>query len=131
MNSTKTRIYWKRLFFAVGLVAVAVFAAPRAPGWAAEWKEASAKSDEQEVIEDLCRLRTDVDLFVKEMGRFPKDWSELKTEVPLDPWGNPYRLTLRQPSGHLAIETWGADGLRGGHGPNADWSDFEAKFLRD
>jgi hypothetical protein len=131
MSSTQTRIRWKRVAFAAGIVAAAIVVAPRAQAWASKWEETSANGDRQQVIEDLCSLRNDVDLYIATTGHYPETWSALKkTEAPLDPWGNPYRLVLRPPSGHLAIDSWGADGAPGGTGPNADWSDFKAKLFR-
>ena len=45
----------------------------------------------------------------------------LDEEVPKDPWGNPYQYSLPGPENQpFALYSYGADGKRGGSGPNAD-----------
>ncbi|MES6459362.1 type II secretion system protein GspG, partial [Cutibacterium acnes] len=42
----------------------------------------------------------------------------VKGDIPLDPWGRPYRYTLQ--NGKLEIVSLGADGAPGGEGEDAD-----------
>ncbi|PCJ65140.1 MAG: type II secretion system protein GspG [Candidatus Hydrogenedentota bacterium] len=43
------------------------------------------------------------------------------SEIPMDPWGNPYTYTLESDGG-FTIVSYGADGSQGGDGINADIS---------
>jgi general secretion pathway protein G len=58
----------------------------------------------------------------------PELWSGpyLTRELPVDPWGHPYRYTTPGPNGlPFAISCLGADGAEGGEGGDADilsWS---------
>jgi general secretion pathway protein G len=58
-------------------------------------------------------------------GIVPRNWPEGgyldKTEIPIDPWGNPYVYVspgLHSPD--YDVKSFGADGLEGGEGYNAD-----------
>jgi general secretion pathway protein G len=58
-------------------------------------------------------------------GIIPRSWPEGgyldKTEIPIDPWGNPYIYVspgLHSPD--YDVKSFGADGLEGGEGYNAD-----------
>jgi general secretion pathway protein G len=58
-------------------------------------------------------------------GIIPRNWPEGgyldKTEIPIDPWGNPYIYVspgLHSPD--YDVKSFGADGLEGGEGYNAD-----------
>lgn len=44
----------------------------------------------------------------------------LKKEVPLDPWGNPYRYKSPGDHGEFDILSYGRDGAPGGSGEDAD-----------
>ena len=50
------------------------------------------------------------------------------SEVPLDPWGRPYLYLSPGENGEVDIYSFGADGLPGGEGQNADvgnWREAE------
>lgn len=50
------------------------------------------------------------------------------SEVPLDPWGRPYLYLSPGDNGEVDIYSFGADGLPGGEGQNADvgnWREAE------
>lgn len=84
-----------------------------------------------------------LDTFRLDMGRYPStqeglealrertaggdrwDGPYLKKEVPKDPWGNPY--VYRSPGDHEPYElmSYGADGVAGGSGDNADIKSWE------
>ncbi len=52
---------------------------------------------------------------------YPKDGYLDSARVPLAPWGNPY--IYHSPGvngGEYSIESYGADGVKGGEGKNAD-----------
>jgi general secretion pathway protein G len=58
-------------------------------------------------------------------GVIPLRWPEGgyldKVEIPLDPWGHPYvYLSPGQHSPDYDLKSFGADGLEGGEGDNAD-----------
>jgi general secretion pathway protein G len=45
----------------------------------------------------------------------------LKGKLPNDPWGNPYVFMSPGPNGEVySVESYGADGMDGGEGENAD-----------
>lgn len=58
-------------------------------------------------------------------GVLPRNWPEGgyldKTEVPKDPWGNTYvYIAPGQHSADYDLKSFGADGVEGGEGHNAD-----------
>jgi general secretion pathway protein G len=58
-------------------------------------------------------------------GILPRKWPEGgyldKTEIPIDPWGNPYiYISPGLHSPDYDLRSFGADGLEGGEGYNAD-----------
>lgn len=46
--------------------------------------------------------------------------------LPLDPWGNPYLYLSPGQNGPYDIFSYGADGVRGGDGQNADHGSWQA-----
>ena len=48
------------------------------------------------------------------------------SELPIDPWGNPYLYLSPGENGAVDIYTLGADGLSGGDGQNADIGNWKA-----
>lgn len=117
--------------FAVLLVAPAVaalgFAQVKTPADAA--KIAAARSD-------LITLKSVLDLFHKDLGRYPTTKEGLAivrarpasaaagwrgpyvTKLPNDPWGNPYWYVATDRG--FAIASFGADGKPGGTGADQD-----------
>jgi len=84
-------------------------------------------------------LRSAVNLFYLDMGRFPtteeglaalvrkpssaRFWQGpyLDNEVPVDPWQNPYQYRATSSGiSEVSIFSFGADGTRGGEGLNTD-----------
>jgi len=80
-------------------------------------------------------LSTAIDTFRLDMGRFPKDLSELVSKVddkrwegpylpkqiPKDPWDSPYEYKCPGEEGRdYDIISYGADGTSGGEGENRD-----------
>jgi general secretion pathway protein G len=85
----------------------------------------------------IQQLKSSLDLFVMDIGRYPTSEEGLVALVkndastagwkgpylrdgtmPVDPWGRPYVYALSD--GRAIITTLGADGQPGGDGPNAD-----------
>lgn len=64
--------------------------------------------------------------FYRMMGRYPTEQEAFTTiiqsgvlkEIPVDPWGRPYRYVVRDLTGHVV--SLGEDGLPGGVGEAAD-----------
>jgi hypothetical protein len=54
--------------------------------------------------------------------RLPKNIGALYEElpVPIDPWGNPFDLVLNGEGTDFSVYSYGADGVTGGAGENAD-----------
>lgn len=73
---------------------------------------------------DFARLLPLVDAYRAQGGRLPED-SDLSfltpaplPELPRDPWGHPYRQLFN--GREVLLESFGADGERGGGGANQD-----------
>jgi general secretion pathway protein G len=84
----------------------------------------------------IADLEKGLDLFKLDVGRYPttdegldalvkapsglRGWNGpyVKGDIPLDPWGRPYRYTLQ--NGKVEIVSLGADGAPGGEGEDAD-----------
>lgn len=62
-------------------------------------------------------------------GIIPKKWRKggylEKKKVPADPWGNPYIYASPGLHGDYDIITYGADGVRGGEGFDADIASWD------
>jgi len=65
------------------------------------------------------------------VGQIPKNWrAEGYLEgkkIPKDPWGNDYVYLSPGEHGDYDICSYGADGVKGGEGINADISNWESK----
>jgi general secretion pathway protein G len=51
----------------------------------------------------------------------PKNWKQYLPELPIDPWGNPYKYIYPGEYGEFDIYTLGADNLAGGEDQNKDF----------
>jgi general secretion pathway protein G len=64
-----------------------------------------------------------------ETGTAPRNWREggylEKNRVPKDPWGNEFVYLSPGVSGDFDLSSYGADGLAGGEGINADINTWE------
>jgi len=62
-------------------------------------------------------------------GELARSWREggylEKGKVPNDPWGNPYIYLCPGTHGDFDIISYGADGIAGGEGKNADISNWD------
>ena len=55
----------------------------------------------------------------------PDNWKSYLDKLPLDPWGKPYQYVVPGLKGEVDVMSFGADGLSGGEGFDADigsWS---------
>ena len=85
-----------------------------------------AKTDR--VRMDLQTVRNALQLYRQQHGQYPPADGALQAlvdaldlaAVPRDPWGNPYRVQPRLIG--LRVLTYGADGMPGGTGADADLS---------
>jgi general secretion pathway protein G len=50
----------------------------------------------------------------------PPNWKPLLEKLPNDPWGKPYQYLNPGVKGEVDVMSFGADGLPGGEGKNAD-----------
>ena len=87
---------------------------------------------------DIAVLEQAIETYRLETLRFPTAAEGLQSLVnpagrdggyirrlPQDPWGNPYQYAFPGQHGHFDVYSFGADGVRGGEGNNADignWS---------
>lgn len=66
---------------------------------------------------------------VPETGIIPKNWRKggylEKNRVPKDPWGNDFIYLSPGVYDELDISSYGADGIQGGEGKNADINSWE------
>lgn len=97
--------------------------------------QATRAAGRTRVLADLRALETAAENYaMRNNGRFPDDLEVLVTAdeygnayiqsatVPLDPWGNEYRYDPPTGGGYPRIYTYGADGIPGGVGEDADVS---------
>ena len=53
-------------------------------------------------------------------GTIPPNWKPYLEKLPNDPWGRPYQFLNPGVKGEIDVMSFGADGLAGGEGKNAD-----------
>ena len=53
-------------------------------------------------------------------GAIPPNWKPYLDKLPADPWGRPYQYLNPGVNGAIDIFSFGADGVAGGEGNNAD-----------
>ena len=74
----------------------------------------------------VTAARTDVNnlmqaLIVKPtVGPIPQNWRPYLDKLPSDPWKNPYQYANPGLKGEIDVYSFGADGVAGGDGKNAD-----------
>ena len=54
------------------------------------------------------------------VGASPPNWKPYLDKLPTDPWGRPYQYSSPGLKGDVDIYSFGADGVIGGEGKNAD-----------
>ena len=53
-------------------------------------------------------------------GPVPGNWKQYLDRLPVDPWGKPYQYLNPGLRGEIDVFSFGADGVAGGNGPDAD-----------
>lgn len=53
-------------------------------------------------------------------GSIPQNWKPYLDKLPADPWGRPYQFSNPGLKGEIDVYSYGADGVVGGEGKNAD-----------
>ena len=53
-------------------------------------------------------------------GAIPPNWRAYLDKLPADPWGHPYQYANPGLKGEIDVYSFGADGVVGGEGKNAD-----------
>jgi general secretion pathway protein G len=53
-------------------------------------------------------------------GAIPSNWRAYLDKLPADPWGHPYQYANPGLKGEIDVYSFGADGVAGGEGKNAD-----------
>lgn len=63
----------------------------------------------------------------------PANWKSdgYLESLPIDPWGNPYLYLNPGTQGEYDIFSYGADGVRGGEGQNADLGNWQSNERRN
>ena len=54
------------------------------------------------------------------LGAIPPNWKPYLDKLPNDPWGRPYQYSNPGLKGEIDVYSFGADGVAGGDGKNAD-----------
>ncbi len=54
------------------------------------------------------------------IGVIPPNWRPYLDKLPADPWGHPYQFANPGLKGEIDVYSFGADGVVGGEGRNAD-----------
>jgi general secretion pathway protein G len=54
------------------------------------------------------------------VGTIPPNWRPYLDKLPSDPWGHPYQYANPGLNGEIDVYSFGADGVAGGEGRNAD-----------
>jgi len=94
------------------------------------------RAKKQRARADIATYSGAVDSYYLAKGRYPDNQEGLKALVPdfikmlqNDPWGRPYIYVQPGKGGVYDIMTYGADGLEGGTGPDADISNWDAEVV--
>ena len=58
-------------------------------------------------------------------GTIPSNWKPYLDKLPKDPWNNPYQYANPGLKGEVDIYSFGADGVVGGEGRNADIGNWQ------
>ena len=59
------------------------------------------------------------------VGVIPPNWRPYLDKLPADPWGHPYQFANPGLKGELDVYSFGADGVVGGEGRNADIGNWQ------
>jgi general secretion pathway protein G len=59
------------------------------------------------------------------VGVIPPNWRPYLDKLPADPWGHPYQFANPGLKGEIDVYSFGADGVVGGEGRNADIGNWQ------
>ena len=59
------------------------------------------------------------------VGAIPPNWKPYLDKLPNDPWGHPYQYANPGLKGEIDVYSFGADGVIGGEGKNADLGSWQ------
>ena len=59
------------------------------------------------------------------IGVIPPNWRPYLDKLPADPWGHPYQFANPGLKGEIDVYSFGADGVVGGEGRNADIGNWQ------
>ena len=59
------------------------------------------------------------------IGAIPPNWRPYLDKLPADPWGHPYQFANPGLKGEIDVYSFGADGVVGGEGRNADIGNWQ------
>ena len=59
------------------------------------------------------------------VGATPPNWKSYLDKLPSDPWGHPYQFANPGLKGEIDVYSFGADGVVGGEGKNADLGSWQ------
>ena len=99
----------------VVLVIIGVLAAlivPNVLDRADDARVTAARTDVNNVMQALVAKPTS--------GTIPPNWRAYLDKLPADPWGHPYQYANPGLKGEIDVYSFGADGVAGGEGKNAD-----------
>jgi general secretion pathway protein G len=114
----------------IGLLAALVV--PNVLGRADDARVTTARSDIQSLMNALKLYKLDnfryptqeqgLDALLRKptTGPIPANWRAYVEKAPKDPWGNPYQYNVPGRAGEVEVFSFGADGVAGGEGVNAD-----------
>jgi general secretion pathway protein G len=116
------------------LAILATLLVPHVMGRTEDAKRAAAKSQIQRIDSALQLYRLDNGLYPSNeqglqalvskpmTGPTPTNWKAggYLQKIPADPWGHAYKYSNPSPQGDYEVVSFGADGVQGGEGRNAD-----------
>ena len=111
---------------------LAVLIVPRVVGRTEEARVAAAKHDIAAIMQSLKLYRLDNGRYPTneqglqalatkpQAGPAPSNWRPYLDKLPSDPWKSPYQYANPGLKGEIDVYSFGADGVAGGDGKNAD-----------
>jgi general secretion pathway protein G len=124
----------------VVLVIIGVLAAlivPNVLDRADDARVTAARTDVNNLMQALKLYRLDnqrypaaeqgLDALVRKptVGTLPPNWRPYLDKLPNDPWGRPYQYLNPGVKGEIDVFSFGADGVAGGDGKNADLGSWQ------
>lgn len=114
------------------IAGMAALIVPNLMDSADESKVTSAKVDVNTISQQLDRYKLDNQSYPSSeqglqalvdkpsVGNIPPNWKQTIKKLPNDPWGRPYQYLKPGIKGQVDVMSFGADGVAGGEGKNAD-----------